>query len=316
MVDRVDKSFISSNGRTQIRLRIWTPEGDPAATVQIAHGIAEHCERYEGLACFLAEHGIAVFANDHLGHGKSIADPSEKGFFDENDGWMKVVQDMNTVHGLVCEQFPAVPHFLLGHSMGSFLARTYLFTYPRDHDGVILCGTGHLIKPAVRGGKAVASAFAAVSPKGHSRVVDQIAFGSYNKCFEPARTDYDWLTRDPAAVDAYMQDPMCGGASTNRLFADMMHGIGMITDPRNLAKMKKDTPVLFLSGAMDPVGENGAAVRRAFRAFQKAGMTNVEMKLYENCRHELFNELNKEEMYEDVYNWIEKIRSMKTEGQI
>ena len=166
MIKCEDKSFLSSNGRTQIRLRVWLPEGEPAGTLQIAHGISSHCERYDSLARYLAEEGrLAVFANDHLGHGKSIADPSEKGFFDETDGWMKTVEDMHTVYGLTGQNFPAVPHFLLGHSMGSFLARTYLFTWPKDFDGVLLGGTGHLSRHTLLAGRALMETFAAAAPK-------------------------------------------------------------------------------------------------------------------------------------------------------
>ena len=309
-----DKSFLSSNGRTQIRLRVWLPAGEPAGTLQIAHGISSHCERYDSLARYLAEEGrLAVFANDHLGHGKSIADPSEKGFFDETDGWMKTVEDMHTVYGLTGQNFPAVPHFLLGHSMGSFLARTYLFTWPKDFDGVLLGGTGHLSRHTLLAGRALMETFAAAAPRARSRILNQAAFGSYNRCFQPARTDYDWLTRDESVVDAYMKDPMCGFICTNRLYADMMQGYLMITDPKNMDKMEKTKPVLFYSGTMDPVGENGAGVRRAFEAFRACGMQNAELKLYEGGRHEMLNELNRQEVYADILAWInDKIR--KTQG--
>ena len=309
MTDCEDRSFLSSNGRTRIRLRVWLPEGQPVGTLQIAHGLAEHCERYDGLARFLADNGLAVFANDHLGHGKSVADPSEKGFFDADDGWMKVVKDMHTVYGLMCEQFPSLPHFLLGHSMGSFLARTYLFTWPEEFDGVLLCGTGHLKRPVILTGRALAGTLAAASPKARGKVLNQTFFGNSNRCFQPARTDYDWLTRDETVVDAYLQDPMCGFVCTNRLYADMMRGLMLVTDPKNMEKMDKDKPVLFFSGSMDPVGENGEGVRRAFEAFLACGMRNVEMKLYEGGRHELFNELNRREVCDDVLAWInDKIR--------
>ena len=313
MINCEDRSFLSSNGRTMIRLRIWLPEEEPCGTVQIAHGIAEHCERYDDLARFLAENGLAVFANDHLGHGKSIAAPSEKGFFDENDGWMKVVEDMHTVYGLSCEQFPGLPHFLLGHSMGSFLTRTYMFTWPKDFNGILLSGTGHLKRPVIRTGLAMAETLAAACPKRRGKVLNQTFFGNSNKHFQPIRTQYDWLTRDESAVDAYLRDPMCGFVCTNRLYADMMQGLLMITDPKNMEKMDKNKPVLFFSGSMDPVGENGAGVRRAFDAFRACGMRNVEMKLYEGSRHEVFNELNRQEVYGDILAWIND-KILKSQG--
>ena len=313
MINCEDRSFLSSNGRTQIHLKIWLPDTEPMATMQIAHGVAGHCDRFDGMASFLAERGITVLANDHLGHGKSITDPSERGFFDENDGWMKVVEDMHTVYALTCGRFPSVPHFLLGHSMGSFLARTYLFTWPNDFDGVLLAGTGHQRRAVLRIGRLLAGGLAAVSPKGRSKVLYRSVSASYNRCFRPARTAYDWLTRDEAAVDEFLRDPTCGFACTNRLYADMMQGLLMITDRKNMEKMDKEKPVLFYSGTMDPVGENGAGVRRAFEAFRSCGMRDVELKLYEGGRHEMHNELNRQEVFDDILAWTEeKIR--KTQG--
>lgn len=309
MINCGDTWFPSCDGRTQIRLRIWLPEGEPKGTVQIAHGIAGHCGRFDGLARALAEGGLAVLANDHLGHGKSIADPSDLGFFAEHDGWMMVLKDMRTVYEMTCARFPEIPHFLLGHSMGSFLARTYLFTWPEDFDGVLLGGTAHQRRGVLITGCLLSGALAAVSPRGRGRILNRLVSGSYNRAFRPARTDYDWLTRDEASVDAFLLDPMCGFVCTNRLYADMMQGLVMITSRKNLEKMEKTKPVLFYSGTMDPVGGNGAGVERAFRAFRRAGMTDVEMKLYEGGRHEMHNELNRQEVFGDLLAWInDKIR--------
>ncbi len=304
MINCGDTSFPSCDGRTQIRLRFWLPEGEPKGTVQIAHGIAGHCGRFDGLARALAEGGLAVLANDHLGHGKSIADPSDLGFFAEHDGWMMVLKDMHTVFEMTCARFPEIPHFLLGHSMGSFLARTYLFTWPADFDGVLLGGTAHQRRALLITGRLLSGVLAGVAPRGRGRVLNRLVSGSYNRAFRPARTDYDWLTRDEASVDGFLQDPMCGFVCTNRLYADMMQGLLMITSRKNLMKMEKTKPVLFYSGSMDPVGANGKGVERAFRAFRQAGMTAVEMKLYEGGRHEMHNELNRQEVFEDLLAWI------------
>ena len=313
MINCEDRSFLSCNGRTRIRLRVWLPEAEPVGTLQIAHGIAGHCERFENMARFFAESGLAVAANDHLGHGKSVACPSDLGFFDKKDGWMKALEDMHTVHRMTCERFPSVPHFLLGHSMGSFLARTYLFTWPEDFDGVILGGTAHQRRPLLFAGRLLTAVPAAVSPRGPGRIQNRLATESFNRAFRPSRTDYDWLTRDEAAVDEFLRDPMCGFVCTNRLYADMMQGLLMITDRRNMEKMDRSKPVLFFSGTMDPVGANGTAVRRAAGAFRACGMRNVEMKLYEGGRHEMHNELNSQEVFCDLLAWINDI-SRKTQG--
>ena len=313
MINCEDRSFLSCNGRTQIRLRIWLPETEPVGTLQIAHGVAGHCERFEEMARYFADAGLAVAANDHLGHGKSVADPADLGFFDYKDGWMKVLEDMHTVHRLTCERFPSVPHFLLGHSMGSYLARTYLFTWPEDFDGVILGGTGHQKRLQLYRARILAAVPAAVSPRGRGRFLNRLVSEKCNRAFLPARTDCDWLTRDEAAVDEFLRDPMCGFVCTNRLYADMVQGFLMVTDRKNMEKMEKSKPVLFYSGTMDPVGENGAAVRRAADAFRSCGMRNVEMKLYEGGRHEMYKELNRQEVFGDLLAWINDI-SRKTQG--
>ena len=301
--------FLSASEKNNIRTRCYTPDdGAVKATVQIAHGIAEHCERYDAFCNFLADNGFAVYINDHLGHGKSVTGEGIKGYFAPKDGWMKVVSDMHTIYGISEEEYPDVKHFLFGHSMGSFLARTYLFTYPQDFSGAVICGTSHMSRTVIAAGKTMASVSAAINPTKVDKALEGVAFGSYNNSFKPIRTKYDWLTRVESVVDAYIADPMCGFTCTSRLYADMMSGLMMITDTKNIAKMDKDTPVFFISGSMDPVGENGEGVKRAYAFFLTSGMKDVQMKLYDGARHELLNETNKEDVMHDVLNWlIEKI---------
>lgn len=306
MAEVSEFSFLSSNGHTKVYGYTYFPEEAARGTVQIAHGIAEHCERYDAFARFLCANGFAVFIYDHIGHGRSVDGPEELGWFAEADGWSKAVEDMHTVFKMTCSSFPGVPHALFGHSMGSFLTRTYLHVYPDDFSAAVICGTAHMAKPVVLAGKALASVLAAFGPKKRSKFLNGVAFGSYNKAFQPQRTEYDWLTRDEAVVDAYMADPLCGYVATSRLYADMMGGLLDISDPENISKMNKAMPVFFIAGTMDPVGENGEGVRRAFEAFQKAGMQKAELKLYPECRHELLNELNRDEVYHDVLSWLNK----------
>lgn len=304
-----DFSFASSTGKNTIHALRCQPEGEPKAIVQIAHGIAEHIERYRPFMAFLAENGCLAVGNDHLGHGKSIASPAEQGFFAEKDGWDCVVADMDRLHDLMREQYPAVPYVFFGHSMGSFLTRTYLIEHPDKYDAAIISGTGHQARAMVLGGCAAASFF--VKKEGAHAVgttLNNIAFGSYNKGYENPRTIYDWLSRDPAVADAYAADPLCGFIATNGLFRDMMYGIRFITDQKNIERMNKEKPIYFMSGDADPVGENGRGVTRAYKAFCKAGLHNVTLRLYPGGRHEMLNETNKETVFQDILNWLrEKI---------
>ena len=299
-------TFASTNGKTDINVRRFDPDAAPRGVVQIAHGVAEHCERYDGFMTFLADHGFVAVANDHLGHGKSYKRIDEQGWFAESDGWDLVVGDVKKLHDMMKKEFPDLPYILFGHSMGSFVARTYLIKYPGDLDAAIICGTGQQAPALVTAGKA--AAILTCRTRGSSRrskMLNDMAFGSYNREFEPRRTDFDWLTRDNAVVDAYIKDPNCGFAATAGLFRDMMTGIEFISKPENIAKMNKSLPVFFISGDKDPVGENGAGPKKAVEMWKSAGMKDVTLKLYPDCRHELLNELNRDEVMGDILKFIE-----------
>ena len=298
-------TFESSTGRNTIHALKCLPEGAPKAIVQIAHGIAEHIDRYRDFMAFLADNGYLAVGNDHLGHGKTIADPKEQGFFAEKDGWDYVVKDMEKLHDIMAAQYPGVPYVFFGHSMGSFLTRTFLIRHSDKDDAAIISGTGHQAKPMVLGGYAMASlAVKKEGPRAVGYKLNDIAFGSYNKGFENPRTIYDWLSRDPAVCDKYAADPLCGFVATVSLFRDMMGGIKFITDQKNINTMNKDKPIYFMSGDSDPVGENGKGVTKAYKAFCKAGLKDVTMRLYPGGRHEMLNETNKESVYQDILNWL------------
>lgn len=310
-------TFPSSTGKNTIHACKCIPEGTPRAVVQIAHGIAEHIGRYEGFMRFLAANGFVAVGNDHLGHGKSAAEPDELGIFAESDGWSHVLEDMDKLHDMMKEEYPDIPYIFFGHSMGSFLTRNYIILHPDKPDLAIICGTGHQTKAAVTAGRGISEA--AVKVKGADKegaVLNNIAFGAYNNGFDDVRTDYDWLTRDPKIVDEYIADPLCGFIPSVSMFRDMMGGIAYITDPANIEKMNKELPVLFIAGWKDPVGENGTGVKRAFRAFCEAGMKHVHIKLYPNDRHELLNELDKDDVMNDILEWIDsKLSGKPTEGE-
>lgn len=299
-------TFTSSDSKTKIRVRRWDPDGAPRGIVQIAHGVAEHVERYDGFMSYLAENGFIAAANDHLGHGKSVTDKSNRGYFAKEDGWNLVVRDMHKLHDELFSEHPELPFFLFGHSMGSFLARTYIINYPAELSGAVICGTGHQDAALVNAGGAMASLVCKLKGDKHkSKFLNSVAFGSYNNGFKPNRTEYDWLSRDPDIVDKYIADPLCGYITCAGQLRDMMGGIKYITDMNNMVKMRKTLPVFFIAGEKDPVGENGKGVRKACEAFRTVGMEDVSIKLYPECRHEILNELNKDEVMKDVLVWIE-----------
>ncbi len=304
-----DFYFQSSTGRTSIHALKCVPDSKPRAVVQIAHGIAEHIDRYRPFMEFLADNGFVVAGNDHLGHGKSIRVPEEQGFFAEKDGWWRVVDDMDKLHDIMSNEYPELPYVLFGHSMGSFLTRTYLIKHPDKYDGVILSGTGHQSPALVLGGNAAASVMAKLNgAMGDGAKLDSLAFGTYLNKIENPRTKFDWLSRDTEQVDKYIADPLCGFVGKIGLYRDMMQGIKFITDKKNIAQMNKEKPVYFMSGDGDPVGDYGKGVERAYKAFCDAGLHDVFMRLYPGGRHEMLNETNKEQVYQDILSWLnEKI---------
>ncbi len=304
-----DFYFQSSTGRTSIHALKCVPDSKPRAVVQIAHGIAEHIDRYRPFMEFLADNGFVAAGNDHLGHGKSIRVPEEQGFFAEKDGWWRVVDDMDKLHDIMSKEYPELPYVLFGHSMGSFLTRTYLIKHPDKYDGVILSGTGHQSPALVLGGNAAASVMAKLNgAMGDGAKLDSLAFGTYLNKIENPRAKFDWLSRDTEQVDKYIADPLCGFVGKIGLYRDMMQGIKFITDKKNIAQMNKEKPVYFMSGNGDPVGDYGKGVERAYNAFCDAGLHDVFMRLYPGGRHEMLNETNKEQVYQDILNWLnEKI---------
>ncbi len=298
-------TFPSSTGRNTIHCLKCLPDTEPRGVVQIEHGIAEYIDRYRDFMSFLAENGFVAVGDDHLGHGKTIAAPSDQGFFAEENGWDYVIADIDRLHDLMSEQYPGLPYVIFGHSMGSFLARTYLIKHPDKYDAAIISGTGQQNPLVVFGGYTMANIFVKKEgPHAIGTKLNDIAFGAYNKGFDSVRTDFDWLSRDPAVVDRYIADPLCGFVATVSLFRDMMGGIRFISDQKNIDMMNKEKPVYFMSGAADPVGENGKGVERAYKAFCKAGLKDVMIRLYPDGRHEMLNEINKADVYQDVLNWL------------
>ena len=285
----------------------WTPGGEVKAIVQFVHGIAEYVERYDDFANFLNSKGILVVAEDHMGHGKSICDVTPMGCF--AGGWQTVVKDTYRLLKNTMEEFPGVPYILFGHSMGSFMARTVLAKYPDSGiTGAVICGTAWMPGAVIGAGKTLASLICKKNGDQYaSKALQAMMFGGYNKKIEHPRTPCDWLTRDSKIVDAYVADPLCGFMPSAGLARDMMAGLQYIQDGKNLDRMKKDLPVFFVAGGDDPVGSYGDGVQKCAEEFKKHGMEQVDIRIYPLCRHEIHNEINRQEVYEDTFHWIEKL---------
>ena len=299
--------YYPSCGSGKIRALCWKPEGPIKAVVQIVHGIAEHVERYDHFASFLASHGILVVAEDHMGHGKSVRGSDVRGYF--AGGWFAAVDDAYRLMRDTMQQYPDAPYILLGHSMGSFMARTLLAEYPNSGiSGAIISGTAWMPGFVISAGLALAKVICKLQDeKKPNALLHGMMFSGNNKRIEHQRTNSDWLSRDNVVVDAYEADPMCGFMASAGLLRDMLIGLKYIQDPKNLSHMREELPVLFIAGGDDPVGGYGEGVKQAAEEFVKIGMHDVTTKIYPLCRHEVLNEVNKQEAYEYILGWIEKI---------
>ena len=299
-------TYPSKDEKTQIHAIEWIPEGDVKAVLQIAHGMVEFIDRYDRFARVLNKHGFYVVGNDHLGHGHSVTAPSELGYFAKHDGNFCVIGDMRQLQEDTRKKHPNVPYFLLGHSMGSFLVREYIEKFGDGLAGAIVMGTSYQPSATLD----LAIALTAVLQKargGHfrSEMINNMALGSYNKSFEPARTKNDWLTRDDAIVDAYNANPLNTFMFTVNGYYNLFRGLRYSERQKNLDKIAKDLPILVISGENDPVGEFGDGPKKLTQIYRDTGIIDVTCKLYPNCRHEILNELNKEEVDRDLIEWME-----------
>lgn len=309
MVDLdIQSSFtFLANDSTEIYACKWATEKEeePRAIVQIAHGMAEHILRYESFASELISHKIHVYGNDHRGHGKTGEINNNPGYFAAEQGFEKVVEDLIQLTTIIKEENPDVPIFLFGHSMGSFLARRYIQLSGNLLKAVILSGTGG--DPGWKGKLGRIIAKREIIKKGAktpSPLMNRLTFGSYNKGFRPNRTEFDWLNRDEAEVDKYLEDPFCGAVFTTGFFNDLLEGLEIINHPSNIADIPLNLPIYLISGSQDPVGGYTKGVMKTYQAFEKAGITDVTYKFYHGARHEILNEINRAEVVRDILNWI------------
>lgn len=294
-----EQVLISSDGH-KIQLYIW-PVARPKAWVHINHGMSEHALRYDDFAQQLVKAGYAVVAHNHRGHGNSKT--TQLGSYAEHDGWGKVLADLNEVRTALCD--PALPFYLFGHSMGSFIVQSYLCHYDNPIDGLILSGSNRQPVNLSYIGKLIAQFEKFRLGQNESSALMQfLSFGSFNQSCKPCRTEYDWLSRDPAQVDKYIADPLCGFACSTGLWHDLLFALVQLFKKDSLVKIQANLPILMLGGTNDPVGMMGKGLPKLASAYKSAGQNNVSMKLYPNARHEILNEVNKKEVIADIIYWL------------
>lgn len=301
----IENWFKAPDGSTIFYNEFLPEEGKVRFVVQIVHGMAEHSERYADFAGFLVKNGGAVYASDHRGHGRNVYAPEEYGVWPDKKTWCTIVDDLKTLNDISAKNYPGVPVFILGHSMGSFLTRTFLTTYSTDLKAAILTGSGSNPSFLLRIANWIARFQCFFSgPAKESKLLDKMSFGSFNKGYDKP---FQWLTRDQKIVDEYIADPFCGGIFSCSFYRSFFAGLLSLNKLKLAKKINKELPMFFFSGADDPVGDKGKGVIKAVNFYKSAGIKNVEYKLYPGARHEILNETNKSEVYNDILELIEKL---------
>lgn len=307
---RKEYSFPSKSGVADIFARCWVPSDGAKAVFQIAHGMAEHGERYEDFANYLCTKGFAVLINDHVGHGKSVKSDDDLGYFGENGGWDSFVEDQRTLTEMIKAEYPDLPVIFFGHSMGSFVAREYIRRYGKDEriKATIFCGSS---------GKNPASAIAihlagaivkAKGSKHRSKFINGVAFGPYNKKTEN-RTPFDWLSTDTAQVDKYIADKYCGFLFTAAGYKDLFTVLTKVSGKDWYKEVYNEIPILVVAGEDDPVGAYGKGIKQIYNDLKLSGKKDVTIKLYPGMRHEILNEVENKRVYEDIAAWsLSKIK--------
>ncbi len=280
-----------SGGLTVAAYR-WDPDGAPRAIVQITHGMGEHALRYADLAQALNARAMVVYAQDHRGHGATARSVDELGQIG-GQGWTELVHDIDRLRVRARQDHPTVPLVLLGHSMGSFAAQQYLLDHSQDVSAAVLTGTAvlDLLEPALD-------------------LDEPMDLTMFNGPFQPARTDYDWLSRDEAQVDKYVSDPRCGFGLDTAAAKAMFAAARQMAEHDRVAAMRSDLPIYIATGEMDPVNGQLALVNALVDRYTSAGLTDVTLKIYPQARHEIFNETNCDEVVDDLLTWLDRKLSL------
>ena len=309
MVRKEELTYKSRDRQTMLHAIRWIPEGEPVAILQIIHGMQEYIDRYDEFANFLAEKGILVIGNDHLGHGGSVGERGTLGYFCKNDPATVLVRDAHRLKKMTQEDYPGVPCFILGHSFGSFVAREYITRYGTGIKGAIIQGTAYMPSGTVKSlGGLVNFLQVVMGEKYRSTMVNNMAFKGYLKKIPNPRTQQDWLSHNEASVDKYIADPACNFVFTLNGFKTMAELLKRIQDTDKMEDIPKDLPILITAGKEDPVGNYGEGPEKLYNIYKNdLQIKNVELKLYDGMRHELQQEIGREQVFADQYEWIRKV---------
>lgn len=302
-----DAYYMSSTGINKIHCCIWQDdEKEPIGVLQIAHGVSEHIERYEPFAEFLAKEGYIVCGNDHLGHGKSVESPEDFGFFAEEDGDLRMIDDMHILYTIMHKRYPEIPYYLFGHSMGSFCVRVYATAFYNELSGLIICGTGELPSAAVVLETPIK--FLCKKMGARSAVPASLLDKMGNLGVKDARTDKDWLSRNEKNVDAYINDPLCGNPLTLGGVRDIISLANSCCTDEWAYLIPPTLPILLISGAKDPIGFNGKGVINVCDNLEDAGH-EPKVILYPGDRHEILNEDDNDKVFADILDWLKSVQN-------
>ena len=309
MVRKEELTYKSRDRQSTIHAIKWIPEGQPVALLQIIHGMQEYIDRYDEYARYLAEKGILVMGNDHLGHGKSVTGNGTYGFFCKDDPATVLVRDAHRLKKTVQEEYPGVPVFILGHSFGSFVAREYITRYGTGIQGAIIQGTAYMPTGTINSLTSLVNFMQVImGTKYRSTMINNMAFKGYLKKIPNPRTKFDWLSHNEESIDKYIADPADNFVFTLNGFGTMAELLKRVQDKDKMEDIPKKLPILITSGKEDPVGDYGEAPMKLFDIYKKQlQLENVELKLYDGMRHELQQEIGREQVFADQYEWIKKV---------
>ncbi len=305
MAVKSDFSFLSADNVHKCHAEVWEPEDKkPVAVLQIVHGMIEYIRRYDDFATFLTEHGFVVVGEDHLGHGYTASE-QDLGYFTEDRPWDVLIENVETVRKIMTSRYPDLKYCMLGHSMGSFIFRKYIALHGEKIDAAIVMGTAMMPRIVTSTGVALTYIQRVFFGDRHvSPMIARMAFGSYNKRIPDAASPNAWLSANADNVAAYDKDPLCTFPFTINAYRTLFKILGYVCKKSTIARTPRNLPILVIAGMDDPVGNYGAGPSTLYKEYQKIGVQDATLKLYEGLRHEILNESNRKDVYNDILEWL------------